>query len=433
MHRDEEREARIRKLREQREGPARRRRAFEPFVLIGWFAAVAALAAILIYIGFLAFAPRLMAWVEDNPGTIEHGIVRDFVEWYDADALADAPADPDSDQRITFVVEPGMTDAAIGEQLAELGLVRSELAFRYAVIDSGRGGTLVAGTYDLSPSMSSREIIDALRAVPREEIRITLREGWRLEEVVAYLATTSLTMSIDEFTELVTNPPADLLNQYEMFSDLPQGRTLEGYLYPDTYDVFTSANARQVVEMLLNTFHQRFTAEMRDGIAAQGLSIDDAVTLASIVEREAVIEDERPLIAGVYLNRLRDDSQTWVLNADPTLQYGLATAEHAGLPVDRWGDVNWWPMLQVGGNDVELPEELAGYQTYHNPGIPPSPIASPRASSLQAVANPSTEDGYFFFVAACPDGVRDGSHRFATTNAEHEANIALAREECPPE
>jgi UPF0755 protein len=84
----------------------------------------------------------------------------------------------------------------------------------------------------------------------------------------------------------------------------------------------------------------------------------------------------------------------------------------------------------VGGSEVELPEELAGYQTYRNPGLPPSPISAPRTSSLQAVADANLEEGYLYFVAGCPGGVRDGSHYFARTNAEHEANIAIANEEC---
>jgi UPF0755 protein len=429
--RDEERSARIRQLREQREGPMRRRRALQPFVLIGWFAAVAALAAMLIYMGFLAFSPRLMTWVEENPASIDHGIVRDFVEWYEPESLADEARDPGSEERITFVVAPGMSDRRIGEELHSAGLIKSRLAFYYALVGAGRQGTLAAGTYDLSPSLRPSEIIATLRGVRREEVTITLREGWRLEEIVSYLATTRLTMSIDEFAALVTEPPPDLLNQYDFFADLPQGRTLEGYLYPDTYNVFANASAREVVEMLVSAFERQLTPDIREALAAGNLSVDSAVILASIVEREAVIEEERPLIAGVYLNRLRDDSQTWVLNADPTLQYGLATAEHGDLPVSAWGDVNWWPQLQVGGSEVELPEELAGYQTYRNPGIPPTPIASPRVSSIRAVAFPDTEDGYFFFVAACPDGQRDGSHRFAVTLAEHEANIAQAREECP--
>jgi UPF0755 protein len=160
--------------------------------------------------------------------------------------------------------------------------------------------------------------------------------------------------------------------------------------------------------------------------------VDEAVTLGSIVEREAVLEEERPLIAGVYLNRINNPEGETVglLNADPTLQYALATRQHRDAGVDAWGTLEWWPQLQVGGNDVDLPRRLRGYQTYRNPGLPPTPIASPRISSLEAVAFADTESGYFYFVAGCPGGQRDGSHYFARTLPEHNANVARASEEC---
>jgi UPF0755 protein len=188
-----------------------------------------------------------------------------------------------------------------------------------------------------------------------------------------------------------------------------------------------------VLDRLLQGFADHFTNRIRNGIEAQGLTIDEAVALASIVEREAVLNNERPRIAGVYLNRIQnpDYETVGLLNADPTLQYGVATAEHGDAPLLEWGTIEWWPPLQVGGAQVELPESLAGYQTYINKGLPPTPIASPRNASLAAVAGADTESGLFYFVAACPGGQRDGSHYFARTNAEHEENIARANAECP--
>ncbi|HEX2142543.1 MAG TPA: endolytic transglycosylase MltG, partial [Candidatus Limnocylindria bacterium] len=298
---DERRNARIRQLREQREAPLRRRRRAQPVVLLAWFAGVIALVGVLLFLGFNAFAPRLYAWVEENPGSIEHGIVRDFVEWYRPQALADTPAS-DSPERVTVDVQLGSSDGQIGQQLFDMGLVHTQLAFHNAVLQAGREGTLAAGTYDLSPSMRPSEIVAALQGEAGEEVTITLQEGWRLEEVVGYLATTPLTMNLDEFLTLVETPPADLLNQYDFFADLPAGRTLEGYLYPDTYRLDANWSAREVLQRILDNFEGRFTQEIRDGIAAQGLSVDEAVTVASIVEREAVLDEERPLIAGVYLN-----------------------------------------------------------------------------------------------------------------------------------
>lgn len=430
--RDEQRNARIRRLREEREAPVRRRRTFQPLLLLAWLAGVAALVVILILIGFNSvFAPRLMAWVEDNPGAIEHGIVRDFVEWYRPGEIADEPASEDPD-RITFEVPLGANDTSIGQMLFDAGLLRNQISFHYALIVTGREGTLEAGVYDLSPSMRPSEIIGALRRQAGPEVTVRIPEGARLEEVVAALGQSELTMNLEEFAALVQDPPADLLNQYAFFNDLRSERTLEGYLYPDTYRMDGNWTARQVLTRILDRFDQQVTAEMREQIAAQGITIDEAVTIASIVEREAVVEAERPLIAGVYLTRaLNPQLETaGLLNADPTLQYGLATMENGGLPVDSWHEANWWPRIDVTGGDVQLPEELMGYQTYLVPGMPPTPIASPRISSIQAVAAPDTAEGYLYFVAGCPDGTRDGSHYFARSLPDHNANIARANEEC---
>jgi UPF0755 protein len=427
---EERRNARIRQLRDQRGDQPRRR--FQPLVLLLWFAGVIALVGVLVFVGFLAFSPQMMSWVESHPGSIDNGVVRSFVQWYKPESLADEPAS-DSVSRISFTVEDGATDSEIGQQLYEAGLIESRLAFQLAVLEAGREGTLAAGTYDLSPSLRPSQIVAALRQEPGEEVQITLREGLRLEEMVGYLSNTQLTMNLEQFANLAEHPPADLVNQYDFLDDLPAGRSLEGYLYPDTYRIDANASPTEVIELLLTTFGERLTPEMRDQIEAQGLTIDKAVRVASIVEREAVLDRERPLIAGVYLNRYLnpDNPQTnGLLNADPTLQYALASARYRKKPVDSWGTLTWWPRLQVGGLDVQLPPGLAGYQTYLNPGLPPTPIAAPRIASLAAVADPDGADGYLYFVAACPDGTRDGSHYFARTYAEHQANIARANAEC---
>lgn len=434
---DDRRNERIRELRAQRgTGEHRPSRPFQPLILLAWFAGVAALAAVLIFVGFLAFAPRLMDWVEANPGMVNQGVVLDFVKWYQPQVLEDTPVGSDGG-RVTVEVPNGATDTQIGHLLYQKGLVRSELAFQYWVHQAGRQGTLAAGTYDLSPSLTPSEIVAALRQEAGPEITIRIQEGWRLEQIVGYLGTTKLTMNLDEFARLVKQPPADLLNKYDFFKDLPTGRSLEGYLYPDTYRVDANSTARQLVEKLLNTFDERLTPEIRDAIAKQTvggkpMTIDQAVILASIVEREAVLDKERPIIAGVYLNRLNTKGQTaYLLQADPTLQYGLATEKHADAPISQWHSITWWPPLETGGADVKLPKELAGYQTYTNTGLPPSPISAPRIASLEGVAKAATKDGYFFFVAACPGGNRDGSHYFAKTYAQHQANIAKANAECP--
>jgi UPF0755 protein len=430
--RNEQRNARIRELRDQRDAPMRRKRTFQPLTIVAWFAASIALAGVLIFVGLLALSPRLFEWVEQHPGSIEHGVVRDFVEWYKPDALKDTPVGGDGG-RITVEVVEGTNDAEIGQLLFDKGLISSQLAFQYAVLQAGRSGNLQAGVYDLSPSLRPSQIVAALKQEAGEEVTVTLIEGWRLEQVVGYLGTTKLTMNLDEFAALAKTPPTDLIAEYDFLADLPAGRSLEGYLYPDTYRVDANDTARQVIEKLLDTFGQRLTQEIRDQIAAEGLTIDQAVTLASIVEREAVLDPERPIIAGVYLNRIQHPTAGTVglLNADPTLQYGLATADFGSRPIPEWQGIEWWPPLQTAGGEVVLPEELAGYQTYQVKGLPPAPISSPRIASIAGVAAPDLTNGYYYFVAACPGGVRDGSHYFAATLPEQNANIAKANAECP--
>jgi UPF0755 protein len=444
---EERRNARIRQLREQREGPVRRRRRVEPLLLLAWIAGSIVLLVVAIWFGFNAFfAPRVMAWVENNPGAIQHGIVQDFVEWYQPDVLTDEPAS-DQPERTTVTIAPGATDTGIGRMLYEQGLVRSEIAFQWAVIQAGRGGTLAAGTYDLFPTMRPSEIVATLRGLPfGDTTRVTLREGLRLEEIVAAFAASEMTMNMEELASLLMSPPPDLLNQYEFLADLPAGRSLEGYILPETLEYEINDSPREAVERLLNQLRTGLTDDILAGIAANGLTLDEAIIIASIVEREAVIDGERPQIAAVYMRRyLEPDNQQTVglLNADPTLQYGLMTAEalpvghpllpegEAGAtPVDQWGSVNWWPQLMVTGGEVPIPDWLASFQTYLNPGIPETPIASPRIGSLEAVANAPMDEGYLFFVAGCPDGTRDGSHYFAATLDEHNANIQRANEEC---
>ncbi len=446
---EERRNARIRELREQREGPVRRRRRIQPLLLLAWIAGTIALLGVLIFLGFnVFFAPRVMAWVEENPGAIEHGIVQDFVKWYAPEELADEPASTEH-RRVTIQVESGATDTSIGQILFDQGLIKSRVAFQYAIIQAGREGTLPVGVFDLSPTLKPSEIVAALQGQEfAPTTTVTIREGLRLEEVVAAFAASEMTMNMEEFAAILEAPPAEILNEFDFLADLPAGRSLEGYIPPDTYEFEISGDRGSptfIVRDLLTQFEQSFTQEIRDGIAAKGLTIDEAIIIASIVEREAVVEEERPLIASVYINRFLnpDNTQTvGLLNADPTLQYGLTTGEYrpvghpllgdatGGLPVDEWGSVDWWPQLQVGGGEVALDEALLGFQTYTQPGLPPMPIAAPRISSLAAVASAPLEDGYLFFVAGCPGGTRDGSHYFSRTNGEHEAFVAQAREEC---
>jgi UPF0755 protein len=196
---------------------------------------------------------------------------------------------------------------------------------------------------------------------------------------------------------------------HDFLADRPEGVTsLEGFLFPDTYEFPSDATARDVIARMLDTFGQRFTPELREQARAQGLTVYQAVTLASIVEREAVLPEERPIIASVFLNRLRAGMH---LNADPTVQYAL------GYQGEGHG---WWkrPLLL---EDLEVDSP---YNTYRHVGLPPGPICNPGLAALEAVVNPA-DTRYLYFVAN--DVAGDGSHVFAETLEEHNANIAKYR------
>jgi UPF0755 protein len=440
------RNSRIRELREQREGPVRRGRRMQPVLFLAWVAGIIALLGVVLVVAFMTIlAPRVMAWVRENPGSIEHGIVQDFVGWYAPDELADEPASSER-RRITFEVPEGATDGEIGRLLRDAGLIRSEIAFQYEVFEAGREGTLNFGIYDLSPTLRPSQIIAAMRGEAVEETQVTIGEGYRLEEVVTALGDSDLTVNLEELANYLQNPPPDFLNQYDFLGELRDTRSLEGYIAPDTYRFEIDWTPQQIAQRMLDRFAEGMTEEVRAGIAAKGLSIDEAVIIASIVEREAVIDEERPLIAAVYINRfLHPELETvGLLNADPTLQYGLTTSENrpvgnpliegtegGTLPVDQWGPpLEWWPQLEVTGGEVPIPDFLASFQTYLNPGLPVAPIAAPRADSIAAVASAPIDNGFLYFVAGCPGGTRNGSHYFATTSTAHQANIDQARAEC---
>ena len=316
----------------------------------------------------------------------------------------DAPAGDDPTP-VTFTIHPGETAAQIAQRLEEEGLIRDADAFRALLRLRGVDTRLEAGNYELRRTMSMNEIMAALQHGRPPTVRLTVPEGWRAEEIANLLRVVGLA-DPDEFLQIVRSGGNF---DYDFLRDRPAGVTsLEGFLFPDTYEFPTDATARDVVQRMLETFGRRFTPELRAQARKQGLSVYQAVTLASIVEREAVIPDERPLIASVFLNRLR---KGMYLNADPTVQYALG--------YQKQGHTWWKRPLLLEDLDVDSP-----YNTYRHPGLPPGPICNPGLDSLKAVANPAHTD-YYYFVAN--DVAGDGSHVFAKTLEEHQANIKKYR------
>lgn len=317
----------------------------------------------------------------------------------------ETPAGPDKTLQ-PFTIKPGETAATISERLLEQGLITDANLFRLYARYYGVDQRLAAGDFELSPSMTIPQIAQQLQRARVEEIALTIPEGMRAEEVADLLNVQGI-MDGDAFLALVRGGSASAraLGDYPFLSD--SLTTLEGYLFPDTYRLPARATPADLIQRMLDNFGQRVTPELIAEAAQAGRSLEQVIILASIVEREATRADERPLIASVYWNRVSGacsaETGGAYLQADPTVQYA------AGRPGEWW----WKPPSVEAYQTVQSP-----YNTYLRPGLPPAAIASPGLSAIEAAARPA-ETRYCFFLA-----IGDGSHIFATTLAEHQANIA---------
>jgi UPF0755 protein len=324
------------------------------------------------------------------------------------DANADKleqPAGTD-DTPVTFTINPGETVTQIATRLQEQGLVVDAELFRRYVQYHGMDTTIEAGEFTLQQTMTIPEVAEALQRGLIAEQVVTIQEGLRLEQVAAAVAAQT-TIPEEEFLTLVTTGWRDAGLAYDFLGEIPAGATLEGFLFPETYRLPEEATAIDLLNRLLQTFDARVTPEMRVAGATHDMTFYELMAMASIVEREAVLDEERPFIASVYFNRWNSD---WLLNADPTVQYGMASQP-------SWTG-EWWPQL----TPEDYQSVVSPYNTYLNLGLPPSPICSPGLASIEAAAYPADTD-YFYFLADCTKN--DGSHLFAVNEEQHLANYAM--------
>jgi len=288
-----------------------------------------------------------------------------------------------------LLVAQGAGVLEIGRQLQQLGLVRHPEVFRFYVLSRGETSRLRAGEYALEGSMSLEQIVDKLVRGDVVRHTVTFPEGTNLEDMARLAGAKGIPVS--EFLAAARNP--------EPIKDLdPEAKDLEGYLFPDTYDIPRGAEpAAQLVARMVRRFRTVMAPELARLPA--GRTLRQVVTLASIVETETARPEERPRVAAVFLNRLQ---RRMPLQTDPTVIYALRK-------VGTW-DGN----IRKGDLDVDSP-----YNTYRFPGLPPGPIASPGRASLQAALHP-TESRELYFVSK-----NDGSHQFSETLAEHERWVNL--------
>jgi len=307
------------------------------------------------------------------------------------DAPAGAP-----DAVIDLEVQEGATAASVIDRLQAAGIVREGFLLRIYLRYRGLDVGVQAGRYALGGAMTVRQIAEALQSARDLEIVFTVPEGWRREEIAAVVPAAGFGFAPEDFLAATSSAVG-----YPIAVEVPPPASLEGYLFPDTYRLRPDATAAELALAMVENFERRVDPGFRSAYAGRGLTLHEAVTLASIVEREAVVAEERALIASVFLNRL---AAGMLLEADPTVQYAL------GLQPDG----AWWRSpLTLEDLAIDTP-----YNTYRVPGLPPGPIANPGLSSLQAVAAPA-ETPYLYFRALC-DG--SGRHAFAVTFEEHLLN-----------
>jgi UPF0755 protein len=327
-----------------------------------------------------------------------------------------APAGSDT-TLVTVEIAAGSSSSEIAAQLYEAGLIGDETGFIVAVSRAGLEGGLQAGLFQVAASMTPSEIAVALTQPYREPaIAVQLRAGLRLEQIVAQIGTLDLPFTQRELLDLLRAPSAEILADYDWL-DLPTGSTLEGRLGAGTFNVPVSATAERFVRMLLDRFAEEVPAELR-GSAQDGRSFHEVLTMASIVEREAALDEERPRMAGVYAYRLQ---QGIGLFADPTIIWVADSAALRNLKLEKWQTYEFWTFPEqpyVGLVPPRVPKDLVPWNTFVRGGLPPTPICSPSRASIEAALTPDTSRKEMYFVLI-PGA--NGRHDFSQTLAEHEA------------
>jgi UPF0755 protein len=367
----------------------------------------------------------ILSWAEDSPAALNLPFIADIVREDLGTALTKAASD--DPEQVEFVVNDGDTASTIATRLEAEGLMTDDRAFVFIASQRQLTGALQQGTFVLRKNMTPDQLVSALLAPPPNPyIEVDLRTGLRIEQITAKLQTLALEMDVREFYELAKEPPAALLDDYPWLkrvrADAPEGASLEGFLWPGTYRVLPDTAPEELIRKMLDGFHDAVGDEKLKVPAERGLSFYQVLALASIVEKEAVLDEERPLIAGVYQNRLDGipGIKNKILNSDPTVIFANDTVQLDGLEFERWKEYVFWKLPEgVSLRDVALPEELLGYQTYTQPGLIPGPIATPTLASIDAALHPDTADKYIYFLAIPDSG---GKHAFAKTAKEHNEN-----------
>lgn len=306
----------------------------------------------------------------------------------------------DESEGVEFVIERGATTSQIAKKLFAQGLIQNETVFKLLSKINGYDGTYRSGTHIVSPNLTYDEMMRVLSSNPVTR-KVMIPEGKTFLQIVDILYNNKIIKDKKKFIESANKEEFD----YDFLKNLPKREyRLEGYLFPDTYEYDYNASDREIITKMLDNFDRKFKQQYRDMIAnlPVEMTMDDVVILASIIEREAKDPDDRHIIAGVLYNRLgNSDATLRKLQVDATIQY--VYFKRTGAYKER--------LLY---EDYDIEDE---YNTYLHEGLPPGPICSPGEASIRAAVNPD-ETPYLYYVAK-----GDGSHAFARTYKEHQANV----------
>jgi UPF0755 protein len=355
---------------------------------------------VVILLGFIIAIVGLLIFIPDranhlygpaNPslGTAGKLHYAALMLWHDG--LLTQPLDPSASEQ-TFTIGSGESVDEIADQLEKSSLISSASAFRDYLVYRGLDTTIQSGDFLLSAAMSPLSLAEMIQDATPSQVTFSVLAGWRMEEIAASLPTSGLNISPDEFLAAARTPLED-------FDFLPTNATAEGFLLPMQYTLPRGIRADELVKTLLQNFGLYLSPEIKQGFTDQGLTIYQAVILASIIEREAVVDEEMPMIASVFLNRLKAGMK---MDTDPSVQYAIG-----------WNpDQNTWWTNPLTADDLKI---QSPYNTYIYPDLPPAPISNPSLAALRAVAFPE-QSSYYYFRARCDNS---GLHTFSTTFEEH--------------
>lgn len=307
-----------------------------------------------------------------------------------------------SAEKIDFEIISGQGINEISGNLYEAGLIKDKLIFKTYLRARGWEGKIKAGEYRLSKNLNIKDLINVLKiGLVTKDIDIKIIEGWTVDDIADYLSKNDI-VNKDEFLSLADDGAkfiSENLDDYSFLSDVLLRNnnyseiSLEGYLFPDTYTIYTDATAEDIIKKMLDNFDSKLNDEMRAEIKRQGKTIDEVVVLASIVEKEVAKYEDRRMVADIFLKRL---DVGMPLQSDATINYvtkkGTSRPSYEDLGVDSL------------------------YNTYKNKGLPPAPIDNPSLSSIQAVIYPIRNDYYYFLTD------KEGNIYYGRDMEEHQVN-----------